>query len=75
MEHRREKQKEVLSLIIWLEVFLLKEWECVALGHHKNVGKTIEDWENAGWSLHTYSAAQMRPGIEIIHYLLFKKGE
>jgi len=47
----------------------------VAVGHHKNVGKVIEDWEKAGWSLHTYTAAQMRPGIEISHYLLFEKGE
>jgi hypothetical protein len=54
---------------------LLKKWECVAVGHHKNVGEVIEDWEKAGWSLHTYTAAQMRPGIEIIHYLLFEKGE
>ena len=53
----------------------MKEWECVAVGHHKNVGKVIEDWEKAGWRLHNYTAAQMRPGIEIIHYLLFEKGE
>ena len=52
----------------------MKEWECVAVGHHKDVGKVIEDWEKAGWDLHTYTAAQMRPGIEIIHYLLFKRG-
>jgi hypothetical protein len=31
----------------------LKKWECVAVGHHKNVGEVIQDWEKAGWSLHT----------------------
>ena len=31
-------------------------------------------WEKAGWNLHTYTAAQMRPGLEIINYLLFEKG-
>lgn len=54
---------------------LLKKWECVAVGHHKDLGSVIEDWEKAGWHLHTYTAAQMRPGLEIIHYLLFEKGE
>jgi len=24
---------------------LLKDWECVLVGHHDNVGKVIEDWE------------------------------
>ena len=52
----------------------MKKWECVAVGHHKDLGKVIEDWEKAGWNLHTYTAAQMRPGLEIINYLLFEKG-
>jgi hypothetical protein len=53
----------------------LKKWECVAVGHHKDLGKVIENWEKAGWNLHTYTAAQMRPRLEIIHYLLFEKRE
>ena len=53
----------------------MKEWRCVLVGHHDSVGKVIEDWEKAGWSLHTCTAAQMRPGLEINHYLLFMKGE
>jgi len=52
----------------------LKKWGGVAVGHHKDLGKVIEDWEKAGWNLHTYTAAQMRPGLEIINYLLFEKG-
>lgn len=23
----------------------MKEWKCVLVGHHDNVGKVIEDWE------------------------------
>ena len=30
----------------------MKEWECVQVGHHKNVGKTIEEWKRmAGVSM------------------------
>jgi hypothetical protein len=53
----------------------LKEYECIQVGHHKNVGKKIEEWEKNGWHLHTYTCAQMRPGLEILHYLLFERGE
>jgi len=52
----------------------LKRWECVQVGHHSNVGKRIEEFQGRGWSLHTYSAAQLR-GSEINHYLLFEKDE
>ena len=52
----------------------MKIWECVLVGHHNNVGKTIQDWSQRGWQLHTYSAAQLR-GSEINHYLLFVKDE
>jgi hypothetical protein len=53
----------------------LKEYECVQVGHHKDIGKTIEEWQKNGWRLHTYTCAQMRAGLEILHYLLFEKGE
>jgi len=52
----------------------LNEWKCVQVGHHENVGETIEEWQKNGWSLHTYTVAQLR-GSEINHYLLFEKGE
>ena len=48
--------------------------ECVLVGHHNNVGRTIEEFESKGWKLHTYSAAQLR-GSEINHYLLFEKDQ
>jgi hypothetical protein len=51
---------------------MLKQWECILVGHHSNVGRTIEEFESKGWKLHTYSAAQLR-GSEINHYLLFEK--
>jgi len=53
----------------------LKEYECVQVGHHKDIGKTIAEWQRNGWRLHSYACAAMRPGLEILHYLLFEKGE
>jgi hypothetical protein len=55
----------------------LKEWKCVLVGHHDNVGKVIEEWEKAGWRLHTYQAAgDVGPVTAYVnHYLLFEKGE
>jgi hypothetical protein len=60
------------------EVMLrLKEWKCVVVGHHDNVGKTIEEWEKAGWRLHSYQTAGMGGAVNytVNHYLLFVKGE
>ncbi len=53
----------------------LKEWECIQVNHHKDIGKTVEEWQKNGWRLNTYTCAQMRPGLEILHYLLFERGE
>jgi len=47
----------------------------VKVGHHKNVGETIEEWQKNGWHLHTYTTAQASMGEIINHYLLFEKGE
>jgi hypothetical protein len=51
----------------------LKEYTCVQVGHHKNIGKTIEEWQRNGWRLHTYQA-QGTPTL-VNHYLLFERGE
>lgn len=51
----------------------LKEWECVQVGHHKDVGKVIEEFQRNGWRLHTYQATGR--DVMITHYLLFEKGE
>jgi len=45
----------------------------VEVGHHKNVGKTIEEMQNDGWHLHTYQATGQAALVS--HYLLFEKGE
>ena len=44
-----QKNQNILQyLILGFEVVVLKEWKCVLVGHHDNVGKAIEDWEKAG---------------------------
>jgi hypothetical protein len=56
----------------------LKEYECVEVSHHKDIGKLIEEWQRNGWRLHTYQAAGMGSGpmsFKINHYLLFEKVE
>jgi len=50
----------------------LKEWECVQVGHHRKIGKVIEEYEGAGWTLHAYQATGPYMG-EINHYLLFER--
>jgi len=51
----------------------LKEYECVQVGHHRDVGKVIEEWQKKGWRLCTYQATGF--GTDVKHYLLFEKGE
>jgi len=52
-----------------------KEYECVQVGHHKDVGKQIMQWQKNGWRLHMYSCAQVSVGADAYHYLLFERGE
>jgi len=49
----------------------LKEYECVEVGHHRDVGKTIEGWLGNGWRLHTYQATGR--DVWVKHYLLFER--
>ena len=53
----------------------LKEWMCVQVKHHKDVGPTIEKFQKNGWGLHTYACAHIGVGPDVNHYLLFEKGE
>lgn len=67
-----------MIFIFLLNIFFggdfLKDWKCVLVGNHKNIGKVIEEWENAGWSLHTYACAgNASLALGTNHYLLFKK--
>jgi len=49
----------------------LKEYTCVLVSHHKDIGKTIEEWQKNGWRLHTYQATGF--GTDVKHYLLFER--
>jgi hypothetical protein len=54
----------------------LKEWECVQVDSHKDIGRTIEQWQRNGWRLNTYQAAGMGAGpmaYKVNHYLLFER--
>jgi hypothetical protein len=55
----------------------LKEYECVEVKHHKDVGRTIGEYLRGGWRLHTYQTAGMGAGpmsYRVGHYLLFERG-
>ena len=55
----------------------MKQYECVQVNNHKDVGETIEKWQKNGWRLHTYQTAGMGAGpmsFTVNHYLLFEKG-
>jgi hypothetical protein len=55
----------------------VKEWRCIVVSHHDNVGRAITDWEAQGWRLHTYNTAGMGGAYNftVNHYLLFVRGE
>jgi hypothetical protein len=53
----------------------LKEFECVEVKRHKDVGKTIEEWQKNGWLLYTYACTQYGIGGDVHHHLLFEKVE
>jgi hypothetical protein len=58
------------------DVVELKQYECVEIGHHKDVGKTIGEYQSRGWRLHTYQTAGMGAGpmaYKVNHYLLFER--
>ena len=53
-----------------------KEYECVEVKKHKDVGKTIAEYQKNGWHFHTYQAAGLSGGPYtsfVNHYLLFEK--
>lgn len=56
----------------------MTRWTCVQVDHHKDVGKTIEEYQQEGWKLDTYQVSAT-PGTgfksNINHYLLFYKEE
>ncbi|WGM89322.1 MAG: hypothetical protein NUK63_10515 [Candidatus Bathyarchaeum tardum] len=52
----------------------MNQWECVQVKHQKSVGQVIKEYQSNGWSLHTYSTAQLC-GSEVNYYLLFEKSK
>jgi len=53
----------------------MKEYECVQVSHHKNIGEVVEEYQGKGWHLHTYAcAAPYLAGGPVNHYLLFERG-
>ncbi len=52
----------------------MKEYECVQVDHHKDVGKTIAEWQGKGWLFHTYACAHAGVfGHIVYHYVLFER--
>jgi len=54
----------------------MKEYECVQLNHHKDVGPTIMNYQKNGWQLHTYQATGIHWNMGangVNHYLLFER--
>jgi hypothetical protein len=54
----------------------MKQYECVQVGHHKDIGKVTEEYQQNGWHLHTYQTAAVVPSLMtpvVYHYLLFEK--
>ena len=57
-------------IILW--GLMMKEYECVQVNHHKDVGKTIQEFQEKGWRLYSYAVAGSPTAVN--HYLLFEKG-
>jgi hypothetical protein len=53
----------------------LKEWECVRVESHSDVGETIEERQRRGWRLNTYWPINVGAGTDVDHFLLFEKGK
>jgi len=55
----------------------MKEWRCILVSHHDEVGRAIMEWEQQGWRLNSYSTAGMGGAFNytVNHYLLFERGQ
>jgi len=56
----------------------MKEWRCILVSHHDEVGKAIREWEQqGGWRLDSYNTAGMGGAwnYTVNHYLLFERGQ
>ena len=50
--YSRTESKELIRIMETEKgvIVKLKEYECVQVGHHKDIGKTIVEWQKNGWS-------------------------
>jgi hypothetical protein len=51
----------------------MKEYTCIELKHHKEIAKTLEEYQKQGWRLNTYQVAGIGMGGNASHYLLLEK--
>ena len=54
----------------------MKQYDCVQVGHHKDIAETIDKYQKDGWHLHTYQATVSNASLiapVVYHYLLFEK--
>jgi hypothetical protein len=54
----------------------MKQYQCVQVNHHEDIGRTIEEYQKNGWLLHTYQATATLTSLVapiVSHYLLFEK--
>ncbi len=54
----------------------MKQYICIEVKHHKDIGRIIEEYQSKVWQLHTYETAGMGAGpmaYNVNHYLLFEK--
>ncbi|MFC1963052.1 hypothetical protein ACFLVL_00295 [Chloroflexota bacterium] len=54
----------------------MKEYDCVEVNHHKDIGRIIREYQENGWHLHTYQTAGMGSVFgksSVKHYLLFDR--
>jgi len=49
----------------------VKDYVCVQVDNHKDIGETIAEWQKKDWRLHTYQATGR--DIWVKHYLLFER--
>jgi len=53
-----------------------KEYKCIEVKHHDDIGEAIAEFQKNGWHLHTYQTAGLSGGPfsnYINHYLLYEK--
>jgi hypothetical protein len=53
----------------------LKEWQCVDVHNHNDIGNKIMEMEMNGWKLHTYTCGARTLSSNDVHYLLFQRGK